>query len=92
MALKITREKNNRGVRLGSLDVGDTFLLRNKVGVIALDGDGRKYPLDLSDCKSFLYAHTWKKFDRTMLGEDCIADPDTIVLPIEVEVTYRVVG
>ena len=87
MAIKITREKNNRGVRLCSLNIGDTFLYDNRVGVI-VEHNGHSFPLDLTTCvnfrKSFLYDNK-REYGEQLSGLE-------IVLPVEVEMTYKVVG
>lgn len=84
MAIEIKRVKNDRGVKLGSLNIGDTFLYDNRVGVM-IDRNGHAFPLDLTTCRSFRRNHC----DNTYTGE---LDNDVIVLPVEVELSYRVVG
>lgn len=87
--LTIGRVKNDRGVKLGSLKVGDTFLYDNRVGVM-VDRNGHCFPLDLTTCTNFrksLPAREWMPHEYgAELG------PEVIVLPIEVELTYKVVG
>lgn len=84
MAIKITRTKNERGVKLGSLNIGDTFLFDNRVGVM-IDRNGHAFPLDLTTCRNFRRNHC----GNTYTGE---LDSDVIVLPVEIEMTYKVVG
>ena len=87
--LTIGRVKNDRGVKLGSLKVGDTFLYDNRVGVM-VDRNGHCFPLDLTTCTNFrksLPARTWMPHEY---GAELT--PETVVLPVEVEVTYKVVG
>lgn len=84
MAIKISRAKNERGVELGSLRIGDTFLYDNRVGVM-VDRNGHAFPLDLTTCHNFR---------RNVCGNVYTGelDPETIVLPVDVEMTYKVVG
>ena len=83
MAITIKRVKNERGVKLDSLNIGDTFLYDNRVGVM-IDRNGHAFPLDLTTCHEMAVHGTYPF---------CKALPlDTIVLPVEVEMTYKVVG
>ena len=84
MAITIKRVKNERGVKLGSLCIGDTFLYDNHVGVM-IDRNGHAFPLDLTTCTNFRH----NPYSDTYKDE---LDNDVIVLPIEVEMTYKVVG
>lgn len=84
MAINIKRVKNERGVALYTLKVGDTFLYDNRVGVIA-SRKGHDFPLDLTTCHNFRRNHC----GNTYTGE---LDNDVIVLPVEVEMTYKVMG
>lgn len=84
MAITIKRGKDERGVKLGSLEVGDTFLYDNRVGVI-VERNGHSFALDLTTCRNFRRTHR----GNTYTGE---LDNDVLVLPIEVEMTYKVVG
>ena len=83
MAINIKRVKNERGVALHTLKVGDTFLCDNRVGVIA-DRNGLCFPLDLTTCSNFRHRH----------GDFCTEElsGSEIVLPVEVEMTYKVMG
>ena len=85
--LTIGRIKNDRGVKLCSLKVGDTFLYDNRVGIV-VDHNGHCFPLDLTTCtifrKSFLYGKK-REYGEALSGTE-------IVLPVEAELTYRVVG
>ena len=87
MAIIITREKNDRGVKLGSLKVGNTFLYDNRVGVM-VERNGHAFPIDMTTCSNFRY--------RTKLNGghryDGELQPDTIVLPISVELSYKVMS
>ena len=83
MAITIKRVKNERGVRLDTLKCGDTFLHDNRVGVIA-SRNGHDFALDLTTCKE-MYASNSFPFVKGLM-------PDEIVLPVEVEMTYKVVG
>ena len=87
MAISIKRVKNERGVALHTLKVGDTFLYDNRVGVI-VDRNGHCFPLDLTTCsnfrKTFLYGAV-RQYGEELSGSET-------VLPVEVEMTYKVVG
>ena len=83
MAIKISREKNERGVKLGSLKVGDTFLYDNRVGVIAAR-NGHAYPMDFTTC--------CEMHRRAEYPYGPSLTPDIIVIPVSVELTYKVVG
>lgn len=88
MAITIKRVKNERGVALHTLKVGDTFLYDNRVGVI-VSRNGHDFPMEFSTCREFhvVDEHFWKGRDRNpaLSGSE-------IVLPIEIEMTYKVVG
>jgi len=84
MAITISRVKNERGVALHTLKVGDTFLYDNRVGVI-VDRNGHTFPLDLTTCSSFRRNHCGNTYTGELSGSE-------IVLPVEVELTYKVVG
>lgn len=85
--LTIGRVKNDRGVKLSSLNIGDTFLYDNRVGII-VERNGHRFPLDLTTCinfrKSFMYGNK-REYGEELSGSE-------IVLPIEAELTYKVVG
>lgn len=83
MAIKISREKNEQGVTLGSLKVGDTFLYDNRVGVI-VTRDGQDYPMDFTTC--------CEMHRRAEYPYGPSIGPNTIVVPVSVELTYKVVG
>lgn len=83
MAITIKRVKNERGVTLGSLKVGDTFMYDNRIGVIAAR-NGHEYPMDFATCCEM---HRRAEYPYgPSLG------PDAIVIPVSVEMTYKVVG
>ena len=84
MAITIKRMKNERGVALGSLRIGDTFLYDNRVGVM-IDRNGHAFPLDLTTCRIFRRNHC----GNTYTGE---LTNDVLVVPVDVELTYKVVG
>lgn len=89
MAITIKRVKNERGVALHTLKVGDTFLYDNRVGVIA-SRNGHNFPMEFATCREFrvIDEHFWtKEYDKNpaLSGSE-------IVLPVEVEMTYKVVG
>lgn len=89
MAITIKRVKNERGVQLGSLKVGDTFLYDNRVGVI-VSRNGHDFPMEFSTCREFtkIYiAKGWVPNNRIDM-----LSPSEIVLPVEVEMNYKVVG
>lgn len=88
MAIKISREKNERGVTLGSLKVGDTFFYDNRVGVM-VERNGHAFALDLTTCANFRATRSYGKWDNFEAPE---LTPETIVLPVSVELTYKVVG
>lgn len=87
MAIKISRLKNEPGVKLCSLNVGDTFLYDNRVGII-VEHNEQRFPLDLTTCinfrKSFMCG-TKREYGEQLSGSE-------IVVPVEVELTYKVVG
>lgn len=83
MAIKISREKNERGVTLGSLKVGDTFLYDNRVGVIATR-NGEDYPMDFTTCCEMHHRAEYPYGPSIGIN--------TIVIPVSVELTYKVVG
>lgn len=83
MAITIKRVKDERGVPLGSLRVGDTFMYDNRIGVIA-SRNGHDFPLDLTTC------HEMAKRDTYPFAK--VLPPEAVVLPVEVEMTYKVVG
>lgn len=89
MAITVKRMKNERGVPLGSLKVGDTFLCDHRVGVIA-SYDGQEFPLELPSCKPFSYKDPRKRWDSSQVAS--MIGPDTVVLPVEVEMGFKVVG
>ena len=88
MAITIKREKNDRGIRLGSLKLGDTFLYDNRVGVV-VERNGHQFYLDLTTCHNFRRRNDlrWDTYDHN--NE---LSPDTTVLPVSVELSYKVVG
>ncbi len=85
--LTIGRVKNDRGVKLSSLDLGDTFLYDNRVGII-VEHNGVRFPLDLTSClnfrRSFMVGNK-RQYTEELSGSE-------IVLPVEAELTYKVVG
>lgn len=84
MAIAIKRVKNERGVILGSLNIGDTFLYDNRVGVM-IDNNGHSLPIDLTTCSNFRRNHGGDTYTGVLT-------PSDIVLPVDVELTYKVVG
>lgn len=88
MAITIKREKNERGVKLGSLKVGDTFMYDNRIGVIA-SRNGHDFPMEFSTCNEFKTVRPYGKWDTYKAS---MLTPDTVVLPVSVELTYKVVG
>lgn len=88
MAITIKREKNKRGVAAGSLKHGDTFLYDNRVGLV-VDRNGHQFFLDLTTASNFRKQVCDRPFHTVSAGE---LNPDTLVLPVEVEMTYKVVG
>lgn len=89
MAITIRREKNDRGVPLKNLKLGATFLYDNRVGVI-VERNGHTFPIDLTTCTNFR-----KKLpDRPWIAQDYGSEipPSTLVLPVEIELSYKVVG
>jgi len=89
MAITIKREKNERGVKLSSLKVGDTFLYDNRVGVM-VERNGHAFPIDMTTCGNFrvIDPRYWRNAEHRN-GE---LPPEAIVLPISVELSYKVVG
>ena len=83
MAIIFKREKNERGVKLGSLKVGDTFLYDNRVGVM-VERNGHAFALDLTTCGNFRYNNV-RQYSSEL-------EPDEIVVPITIEMHYKVVG
>ena len=88
MAITIKRVNNERGVPLRGLQVGATFLYDHRVGVV-VERNGHTFPLDLTTCGNFKAVRSYGKYDAYKAPE---LDPETIVLPVEVEMTYKVVG
>ena len=86
MAITISRIKNERGVPLGSLKLGDTFLYDNRIGVVA-SRNGHDFPLDFATCAEFR-VHT----GRFHGAEYAVLSPEAVVLPVEIELRYKVVG
>jgi len=89
MAISVKRVKNERGVELGSLKVGDTFMYDNRVGVM-VERNGHAFALDLTTCTNFRKTIPARPWIGQNYGEELT--PSTIVLPVEIEMTYRVVG
>ena len=83
MAIIFKREKNERGVKLGSLKVGDTFLYDNRVGVM-VERNGHAFALDLTTCGNFRYNNV-RQYSSEL-------EPDEIVVPVTIEMHYKVVG
>lgn len=88
MAITIKREKNNRGVPLRGLRVGDTFLYDNRIGAV-VERNGHQFYLDLTTCHNFRKSNDLR-WDTYYKNSEL--DPDTLVLPVEIELTYKVVG
>ena len=88
MAITIKREKNERGVPLRGLQVGATFLYDNRVGVV-VERNGHQFCLDLTTCRNFRKNNNLR-WDAYYKNSEL--DPDTLVLPVEIEMTYKVVG
>lgn len=88
MAIVFKREKNERGVKLGSLKVGDTFLYDNRVGVM-VERNGHAFALDLTTCGNFRATRSYGKWDAFKGPE---LETDEIVVPITIEMHYKVVG
>lgn len=84
MAITIKRVKNERGVALHTLKVGDTFLYDNRVGLV-VDRNGHQFFLDLTTASNFR-----KNSQRYSQGSELAAND--MVLPVEVELSYKVVG
>lgn len=83
MAIIFKREKNERGVPAGSLKLGDTFLYDNRVGLV-VDRNGHQFFLDLTTACEMHYKADFP-YGPT-LGEN------TIVVPITIEMHYKVAG
>lgn len=88
MAITIKRVKNERSVALHTLKVGDTFLYDNRVGVIA-SRNGHDFPMELATCREFKTVRPYGKWDTYKAS---MLSPYTFVLPVSVELTYKVVG
>ena len=80
-SIKHTGDKD-RSVPVGSLNVGDTFLYGNRVGIIILYR-GNELPIDLSNSIAF------SRDTRSEEGYSTLIPPETRVLPIEAELTYN---
>lgn len=89
MAITIKRVKNERGVALHTLKVGDTFLYDNRVGVIA-SRNGHDFPIELATFREFTKSHP--KREWLPHNQSAMLKGSEIVLPVEVEMTYKVVG
>ena len=89
MAITINREKNNRGVPLSTLNVGDTFMYDNRIGVIA-SRNGHPFPMEFSTCREF----SKRRPPREWIPQSTIEmlSLTETVLPVEVELAYKVVG
>lgn len=87
MAITIKRAKNERGVAAGSLKHGDTFLYDNRVGLV-VDRNGHQFFLDLTTASNFRKGQTNHRHEY--IGSELAAND--VVLPVEVEMTYKVVG
>lgn len=87
MAITIKRTKNERGVKLDSLKVGDTFLYDNRIGVM-IERNGHAFPIDLTTCGNFRKSSLYES--KRVYGAELSGSE--IVLPVEVEMTYKVVG
>lgn len=85
MAISIKRVKNERGVPLHTLKVGDTFLYDNRVGVVA-SRNGHDFPMEFATCSNFR-----KTFGAARQYGEELSGSET-VLPVAVEMTYKVVG
>ena len=83
MPISFVREKNERGVHIGDLNVGDTFLYGNRIGVI-VERNGHAFPIDLTTCGNFRHNP-----DNSRSSE---LAPQVIVLPVDIEIHYKVVG
>lgn len=79
--ITVKRAKNDRGVSLGSLNVGDTFLYDNRVGIIVVR-NGHCFPLDLENAIEMQSRENYP-FPK-------ILPLDTKVVPIQVELTYKI--
>lgn len=86
MAITIKRVKNERGIPAGSLKHGDTFLYDNRVGLV-VNRNGHQFFLDLTTASNFRKGR--EVYGQYQGSELC---PNDIVLPVEVEMTYKVVG
>ena len=86
MSIIIKRVKNERGIPAGSLKRGDTFLYDNRVGFV-VDRNGHHFFLDLTTASNF---RKGREVHGQYQGSELC--PNDIVLPIEVEMTYKVVG
>lgn len=89
MAITIKRVKNERGVALHTLKVGDTFLYDNRVGVI-VSRNGHDFPMEFSTCREFTKIYIAKGWVPN--NQIDMLSGSEIVLPVEVEMTYKVVG
>lgn len=88
MAIVFKREKNERGMRLGDLKVGDTFLYDNRVGVM-VERNGHCFALDLTTCGSFKKVRSYGKHDVYAAPELGV---DEMVVPVTIEMHYKVGG
>lgn len=84
MAITIKREKNQRGVKFGTLKAGDTFMYDNRIGVM-MNGGGYLVAYDLTKCCLF------RRYSNGGNGAGEM-DNDVVVLPVEIELIYKVVG
>jgi len=89
MAIIIKRINEDRGVMLHSLMKGDTFMYDNRVGVI-VSRNGHEFPLELATCREFTKSRPTR--DWIPNNQIDMLSGSEIVLPVEIEMTCKVVG
>lgn len=90
MAIKIFETRPpRRTVPLNALAIGDTFLYDDRIGVVVAR-NGHKFYLDLTTCTNF--RHKIIRPLSSMVDYGAEIDGNAHVIPVQVNLTYQVVG
>ena len=88
MAIKISEMRPpRRTVPLNTLAIGDTFLYDDRIGVVVAR-NGHQFYLDLTTCTNFRH----KIIRPSMVDYGSEIDGNSHVIPVQVNLTYQVVG
>lgn len=87
MGITVKRTKNERGVLLGDLNLGDTFMYDNRLGMV-VEINGHLTAIELPKGITFR-REKQKEYQRTLPKT---LDTGTLVLPVDCELTYKVMG